>query len=41
MSRRYEQRGGDYVDKGDNKNKAQKGAPEKKAEDEYKPDNEQ
>jgi hypothetical protein len=30
MARRYEDRGGDYEDTGDNKNKAQKGAPEKK-----------
>ncbi|KAK5120578.1 hypothetical protein LTR85_006234 [Meristemomyces frigidus] len=30
MSRRYEEQGGDYKDTGDNKNKAQKGAPEKK-----------
>lgn len=30
MARRYEARGGDYEDTGDNKNKAQKGAPEKK-----------
>lgn len=30
MAKRYEAEGGDYVDKGDNKNKAQKGAPEKK-----------
>jgi len=31
MARRYEQKGGDYEDTGDNKNKAQKGAPEKKS----------
>jgi len=30
MARRYEERGGDYKDTGDNKNKAQKGEPEKK-----------
>ncbi|KAK6443481.1 hypothetical protein LTR95_000308 [Oleoguttula sp. CCFEE 5521] len=30
MARRYEAAGGDYKDTGDNKNKAQKGAPEKK-----------
>ena len=30
MSRRYEARGGDYIDKGDHKNKAKKGEPEKK-----------
>ncbi|KAK3114073.1 hypothetical protein LTR53_007967 [Teratosphaeriaceae sp. CCFEE 6253] len=30
MARRYEAQGGDYKDTGDNKNKAQKGAPEKK-----------
>jgi len=30
MSRRYEAEGGDYKDKGDHKNKAQKGAPERK-----------
>lgn len=30
MARRYEDRGGDYIDNGENKNKAQKGAPEKK-----------
>lgn len=30
MSRRYEQKGGNYEDTGDNKNKAQKGTPEKK-----------
>ena len=30
MSRRYEARGGDYIDKGDNKNKPKKGQPEKK-----------
>jgi hypothetical protein len=30
MARRYEAQGGDYEDTGDNKNKAQKGAPEKK-----------
>jgi len=30
MARRYEDRGGDYEDTGDNKNKAQKGVPEKK-----------
>ena len=30
MARRYEAQGGDYKDKGDNKNKAQKGEPEKK-----------
>jgi len=30
MARRYEDRGGDYEDTGDNKNKAQKGAPKKK-----------
>ncbi|RMY50719.1 hypothetical protein D0865_06744 [Hortaea werneckii] len=30
LSRRYEAAGGDYKDTGDNKNKAQKGAPEKK-----------
>lgn len=31
MARRYEQKGGDYEDTGENKNKAQKGAPEKKS----------
>lgn len=30
LARRYEAEGGDYKDTGDNKNKAQKGAPEKK-----------
>ncbi|KEF61920.1 uncharacterized protein A1O9_03492 [Exophiala aquamarina CBS 119918] len=30
LARRYEAQGGDYKDTGDNKNKAQKGAPEKK-----------
>ncbi|RMX95768.1 hypothetical protein D0868_11547 [Hortaea werneckii] len=30
LSKRYEAAGGDYKDTGDNKNKAQKGAPEKK-----------
>ena len=30
MARRYEAQGGDYKDTGDNKNKAQKGEPEKK-----------
>lgn len=30
LSRRYEAAGGDYKDTGDNKNKAQKGTPEKK-----------
>ncbi len=30
LARRYEAQGGDYEDAGDNKNKAQKGAPEKK-----------
>ena len=30
MSKRYEARGGDYIDKGDHKNKAKKGEPEKK-----------
>ena len=30
MAKRYEARGGDYEDTGENKNKAQKGAPEKK-----------
>jgi hypothetical protein len=30
MARRYEAKGGDYEDAGDNKNKAQKGPPEKK-----------
>lgn len=30
MARRYEEQGGDYKDTGDNKNKSQKGAPEKK-----------
>ncbi|RMY38432.1 hypothetical protein D0865_13098 [Hortaea werneckii] len=30
LSKRYEAAGGDYEDTGDNKNKAQKGAPEKK-----------
>ena len=29
-AKRYEAQGGDYKDTGDNKNKAQKGAPEKK-----------
>ena len=32
MAKRYEAAGGDYIDTGDNKNKAQKGAPEKKEE---------
>jgi len=31
MARRYEAEGGDYKDTGGNKNKAQKGAPQKKA----------
>jgi hypothetical protein len=31
MARRYEARGGDYEDTGENKNKAQKGPPEKKS----------
>lgn len=30
LARRYEAQGGDYKDTGDNKNKAQKGQPEKK-----------
>jgi hypothetical protein len=30
MARRYEAQGGDYIDTGDNKNKAKKGEPEKK-----------
>jgi len=30
LARRYEAAGGDYEDTGDNKNKAQKGSPEKK-----------
>lgn len=30
MARRYEAAGGDYKDTGDNKNKAEKGEPEKK-----------
>jgi len=30
LARRYEAQGGDYKDTGDNKNKAQMGAPEKK-----------
>lgn len=30
MAKRYEAEGGDYKDTGDNKNKSQKGAPEKK-----------
>ncbi len=30
LARRYEAQGGDYEDTGDNKNKAKKGAPEKK-----------
>ena len=30
MARRYEAAGGDYKDTGDNKNKSQKGAPQKK-----------
>ena len=30
MAKRYEAEGGDYKDKGDNKNKPQKGEPEKK-----------
>ena len=30
LARRYEAEGGDYKDTGDNKNKSQKGAPEKK-----------
>ncbi|KXL44098.1 hypothetical protein M433DRAFT_21214 [Acidomyces richmondensis BFW] len=30
LSRRYEAAGGDYMDTGDNKNKAKKGTPEKK-----------
>jgi hypothetical protein len=30
MSKRYEAEGGDYKDTGENKNKAQKGTPEKK-----------
>ncbi|KAK4894115.1 hypothetical protein LTR27_007700 [Elasticomyces elasticus] len=30
MAKRYEAAGGDYEDKGDHKNKSQKGAPEKK-----------
>jgi hypothetical protein len=30
LARRYEAAGGDYEDNGENKNKAQKGAPEKK-----------
>jgi hypothetical protein len=30
LARRYEAQGGDYKDTGDNKNKAQKGEPEKK-----------
>lgn len=30
MAKRYEAAGGDYKDTGDNKNKAQKGEPEKK-----------
>lgn len=33
MAKRYEARGGDYEDTGENKNKAQKGAPEKKQTD--------
>jgi hypothetical protein len=31
MAKRYEARGGDYKDTSENKNKAQKGAPEKKS----------
>ncbi|EMD00707.1 hypothetical protein BAUCODRAFT_118453 [Baudoinia panamericana UAMH 10762] len=31
MSKRYEAEGGDYKDTGDNKNKAKKGEPERKA----------
>lgn len=31
LARRYEAQGGDYEDTGDNKNKSQKGAPEKKS----------
>jgi hypothetical protein len=30
LARRYEAQGGDYEDNGENKNKAQKGEPEKK-----------
>jgi hypothetical protein len=30
MARRYEAQGGDYEDTGENKNKAQKGEPERK-----------
>ena len=30
LSRRYEAAGGDYIDRGDNKNKPKKGQPEKK-----------
>ena len=32
LSKRYEAKGGGYKDKGDHKNKSQKGAPEKKNE---------
>ena len=31
MAKRYEAKGGDYEDTGENKNKSQKGAPEKKS----------
>lgn len=31
MAKRYEARGGDYEDTGENKNKAQPGPPEKKS----------
>lgn len=33
LARRYEAQGGDYEDTGANKNKAQKGTPEKKKDD--------
>lgn len=36
LARRYEEQGGGYVDKGDHKNKSQKGPPEKKGEGEKK-----
>jgi len=38
MARRYEAKGGDYEDTGENKNKSQKGAPEKKEEGAKKED---
>ena len=31
LAKRYEAKGGDYEDTGDNKNQAKKGAPEKKS----------